>query len=52
MKRGFQFRRGVIIAVLILALAGAIAGAVSFFQGAGVNRANPDQTDLEGTYRP
>jgi hypothetical protein len=51
MRQGFQFRRGAVIAVLIIVLVGGIAAAMSFFQGAGVNRDNPDRVEHESTYQ-
>lgn len=42
-------KRGIWIAVLILALLGVLAATTSYFQGAGVNRDNPTMDDLEGT---
>jgi hypothetical protein len=40
--------RGILIAVLIIALLGVLAATTSFFQGAGVNRDNPIVEDQEG----
>jgi hypothetical protein len=51
MSHGFPFRRGPVIAVLIIVLVGGIAAAMSFFQGEGVDRDNPTVVEQERNYQ-
>lgn len=45
-------QRGISIAVLIIVILALVAGGLSFFQGAGVNRNNPSAQDQEGAQTP